>query len=353
MNVNIFLDIGYDIRGKRPGKKLAISYRFRETVSAEIPEVHPDEAPVAIVWKARKNVESRWKGYDHELTCGDINGQMMTRWYSGRHWLRLVEGNCGKTGTAADYRELTPTTATHAVREDRPRAFYLLGLEEYAPRSAKSISNPIGTFGEIAQDDRGAALEAISAISDNFISVGGILHVACAQPAIRVSDSNRIRSRWNFEENLAIETKDRYLDGSAGYRLGFMSYPLSDWDNVQQRVYAQSLDSGAWQPEPHLTRPEVFIPESLDRNIDARRAVDTLVKKLLFALPDLKLMNPPVWEFFDTSADQRLDLLEALLSETEAILPDGVKNDLLSKVAEIEDSMSVDVDLSIARPKLV
>lgn len=345
--MNIVLDIGYDIRGRRPGKKLNIAYRFKETVSAEIPEVHPDEAPVAVVWKARTAIDPRWKHYDHELTCGDVNGQMMTRWYSGRHWLRLVERNCGKTGAASDFRELTPTVAARAASEDRPRIFELLGLREYAPRSAKTHANPIGTLEEVVRDERDVALEAVCAIGDNFISVGGVLHVACAQPGIRVTDSGKIRSRRQFEENLTIDARARCLDGSSAYMMGMISYPLDDWDTVYRRVYEQALDSGAPRPETQLVRPEVYVPESLNTDIDARRAVDTLVKKTLFTFQVFPSgVNPRVKEFFDASVNQRLDLLEALLNQPGAVLPSAHRNDLMRQVAEIEDGISVEVDLA-------
>jgi hypothetical protein len=351
--MNIFLDIGYDIRGKRPGKKLNIAYRFRETVSAEIPEVHPDEAPVAVAWNARTAIDQRWKHYDHELTCGDVNGQMMTRWYSGRHWLRLVEGNCGKIGGATDVRELTPAVAAQAASENRSRVFELLGLSEYAPRSAKSHANPIGTLEEVARDGHDEALAAVSAISDNFISIGGVLHVRCAQPGIRVTDSGKIRDRRQFEENIAIETRGKCLDGSSGFMMGNICYPIGDWDEVYRRVYEQALDSGAPRPEKHLARPEVYVPESLDPDIDARRAVDTLVKKTLFTFQVFPSnVNPKTKEFFDARPNQRRDLLEALLNQPSAVLSSVYKNELLRRVEEIEDGMSVEVDVAPTRSTL-
>ncbi|MCV9964837.1 hypothetical protein OIU34_23370 [Pararhizobium sp. BT-229] len=349
--MKIVLDIGYDIRGRRPGKRLNIAYRFRETVSAEIPEVHPNEAPVAIVWTARKAVEARWRGYDEELACGDVNDQMMTRWYGGRHWLRLVERNCGQTG-AASVRELTPAVAAQAASENRTEVFGMLGLRDYDPRSAKTHSNPLGTFDEVARDERSLALEAVSAISDNYISVGGVLHVACAQPAIRVTDSGKMRSYRGFAENIAVEMRAKYLDRSAGYRMGMMSYPIGDWDKVWRMVYDQALDSGAPGPESHLVRPEVYIPESLSSDIDARRAVDTLVKKTLFMFPVFPGVKPRVKAFFDAPSNQRRALLEEILYAPGAALSDAAKNDLMREVEEIEDGMSVDVDLAPAMSRL-
>jgi hypothetical protein len=352
-SMNIVFDIGYDIKGRKPGNKLALNYRFKETVSAEITEIPANEAPVAVVWTARKVLEQRWKLYDADLTCGDVNSKMLTRWHAGRHWLRLVEGNCGKASATSDSRELTTEVVTRATEQYSAGTLRMLGLNKYVPRSAKENPNPTGVFEHVAHDERDEVMEAVSAISDNFISVEGVLHVACAQPAIRVSDSGKIRSRRQFEENLAVETRSRYLDGHGGCLMGMIAYPLGDWDTVRTRLYDQAIDSGAKAPETHLSKPEVHLPESLNADIDARRAVDTLVKKTMYAVQFLPNYDRrEVREFFNAQSNQRLELLEAMLGGPAVTLSRAVGTELLRRVAEIEDGMSVDVHLSAADMRL-
>jgi hypothetical protein len=171
-----------------------------------------------------------------------------------------------------------------------------------------------------------------------------------------VNDSGKIRSSRNFEENIAIETRARYLDGNPGYMMGIISYPLGDWDEVCRRVHKQALDSGAPTPERNLVRPQVYLPESLNPDIDARRSVDTLVKKVLFAVPALfQGVNPRVQEFFDAPSNQRRDLLERLLDAAEndgTPLHRAPRTDLMRQVEEIEDGMTVEVDLAPATSRL-
>lgn len=350
--MNIILDIGYDLVGRKPGNQRTKSYRFRDTVSAEIPEVNSAEAPIAVSWQAQKHSDERWGYFDQPLRCGDEYGTILTRWYAGRHWLRLVDGNCGKRNAPSDTCELDMSLLKRAVSDERERIFLLLGLREFMPLRAKASVDPKATLEEVSRDGRMDAIQAVAAISDNVISVDGVIHVACAQPGIRTLISQYYQDFPFHEKYLAVDTRSGCLDGHAAFLSGLVTYPLNDWDSIYERLVQESSEFRTSPPESHLRAPQVFIPESIDPDIDARRAVDTLVKKVLYsrAVVSAPDRNREVHEFFASPSNQRKELLEALLYSPSATLPEGIKIELLDKVEEIEDGMSISLEVTGARP---
>ncbi|MCS4089191.1 hypothetical protein [Rhizobium sp. BK176] len=330
--MKIVLDIGYDIRGRKPGRQLNMPYRFKESVLLDIEEIHPDDAPVAVKWRARKKIECRLKAYDEVLTHGDENGEMLTRWHDGRHWLCLAGSQRDDIGAPWLIRQLEMT--------------------KHEPRDAPAINNPINLFESVKESGRGPALEAVAEARDRLISVDGVLHLACAQPAVRTILTHKTRGYGNYEENMAIDTRSRYLDGNSGYMMGVIAHPLADWDRVRSRVHAQALDTSAVWTESHLTRPEVYIPESISKDVDARRAVDSLVKKALYIMSAPKEAGVLAKEFFEAKTNQRHDLLEALVGQAEKFgkpLHPAHRQELLRSVANIEDDMSIEIGL-VAEP---
>lgn len=354
--MNIAFEMGYNLKGIRPGKSLARYYRFKETLSAEIPEVDPVDAPVAVEWQAREQVQARYMTYDHELLCGDADGFMMTVWHGGRHWLRLVGNNCRKNITEDGTAELTFGLLSDAIHGSQRKAYEMLGLNAYLPASGKVHANPTDTLDVVLENDRDDLLQAVAAISENFISVDGILHVACVQPAIRLSNPIGVKGYPDIQENIAIDCRAKYVDGHAAFMMGITSHPIGDWNEINRRVYEQALDSGAERPERQLVRPEVYIPESIDPDIDARRQVDNLVKKAMFPYSQLPssrfsgVLTQTMKEFFGTPSLQRLPLVEEILSIPGVDMDGYDKGLLLSRIEEIEDSMSIDVGMHLSAP---
>lgn len=354
--MNIAFEMGYNLKGIRPGKSLARYYRFKETLSAEVPEVDPVDAPVAVSWHARKLVEARYMTYDHELLCGDADGRMMTRWHGGRHWLRLVGNNCQKSITQDGKAELTMGLLNDAIHGGQRKAYEMLGLNNHVPGFGKYHADPADTLDVVLENERDAMLKAVSAISENFISVDGIVHVACVQPAIRLSNPIGVKGYSDGQKDIAIDYRARYIDGHPAFMRGMTSHPVGDWNEIARRVYEQALDSGATRPEPHLVSPEVYIPESINPDIDARRQVDNLVKKAMFQycqLPSSRfsgVLTLTMREFFETSSLQRLPLVEEILSIPGVEMDGYDKGLLLSRIEEIEDGMSIDFGTDLATP---
>lgn len=207
------------------------------------------------------------------------------------------------------------------------------------------MSNPLGTVAELVYDGRDEALAAVSALSENFISVNGVLHIACAQPAIRVFESGKMRRRPHFEENISIDTRARCLDGHAAYKSAMIAYPLDSWGEVHRRLSAFAKELEVPPPESHLEAPAIHIPESIDPDIDARRQLDTLLKKELFSSGALSSpdSNAEAKASFESTSKHRRDLLEALLYAPGIAMPEDRKRALLASAEEIEDAMSVDL----------
>ena len=347
----IQFEYGFDIRGRKVGNRVSTTTRFKEPVELEIREVASIEAPIAVIWNARKKIHPSATSYDRELLCADKSGQMHTKWYEGRHWLRLVKSHSGGKISEDGSEDGSAEFSLEAFKKDlgrgRQRLFEMIGLRHHLPTSTKSVDQAESLYLDIQANTKEQASQAIERLSKDMVIIDGVIHIACAQPGLRVtkpSDSLGI-FRWDqIEVDLTVETSARYLDGHAGFMRGHMAYALDKWKSVYLQATKSGIDLRQPLPEEHLKAPTVLIHESIDNNVEIRRSIDTLVKKTLWnfkAVPTAG--NQRTRAFFNSVSNQRLALLEDLLSHTWTSLGTHYQKGLLSQVEEMEDCMTIEI----------
>ena len=336
-------EIGYDLRGRRPGKSSHRPLRFAEPASVVIREVGSLDAPIAVEWGVRRWSPAHTGNRDRHAYACDDRGRQFTRFYEGRHYLRLVEAHMEFEGRTyqEEARDLTAATALEALRQGR--GFDCLGLGNYktvgypAKKIKRVASDPTDEFESVTKSKRDKAMGAVERVGDDVLCIDGVVHVACAQPGVRLSRSF-----------LSTETRSDLLDGLDSYLNGHLAFGLSEWRGIAagqvkgagNRDLAIELDEAS---------PRIFLDESMDPDIDRRRAVDTIVKRVLRENPYTPEMAADIGKFFGDEAPQRYDAVSDLLDRIAVLhgMPEYRKAEVLERVLEIEDGMSVDIGMVI------
>lgn len=336
-------DVGYAIQGRPPARKQFRRYRFVERVGVEIPEISSDEAPIAVEWHVPTELKIFNRGDDRMLASGGYDGKQFTRWYDGRHWLRLVERHASTAysppieGTP----ELTLPKLMSAMESNG--GYEAIGLSRFSvkdigPEPVLVDHDPTGKFETMLVNERTEALSRAYALPSNLLLVDGIVHVACAQPALR-------RDRFDFGpiSGVVVDTRANFLDGYFGFHNQHFSYSLTDRAEIMEMSSQDGDGSMLKAISDYMVT--IHMPESIDPDIDARRKVDRLVKMAAFRAfhPDEAQLR----EFFDDPSNQRAWRVEKMVPVHLASSPSFT---LISKIQEIEDSMAIDIRQSFTSP---
>lgn len=262
--------VGYVIRGNKG--RLNRSYNFAETVTAEISETTESEAPVAVSWHTPKNLSPfPMPTYAH-LRASDETGRQFTRFYEGRHWLRLVEGHISQSYSITP--ELTGAAFAHGLAEGR--GFDILGMARNAPGVHKRVEgDPSSQFASTTVNTREHAMRKLDLAFSDLLLVDGVLHVACAQPAICMTDA---LGESDDTCVLYVETRKEFTDGSQKRHL---VYSLDGWEDASAMVVRGSMNRARTEANLSDLAPTVHLPFSIDPEVVAKRTADTLVKQFL------------------------------------------------------------------------
>ena len=312
--------VAYSQKGRLRGKKVAREYRFSEIVDVEISEVGTDEAPVAVSWRApRDSAITSWQ--DLPLLCAGHDGRRFTRWYGGRHWIALFEGNLDPLTRSGDRAFLSaPVLADALGAGDGHPA---VGMEAYAPRRSKTLTarpvpdDPASMFEELRTDgDRDNAMQAAARLADRLLVVDGTVHLACAQPAIRVPLFAEAMNDYRGAETFPVDTRASYVDGIDGYLGSRLYYPVNEWDEVVNGRADRSPHPPSIRAFLEPYRPRVFLPHSLGEGIDQRRKADNNVKRFLRLSPEAAPKES--YRYFRIGQRARMEWLETVLAENRA-----------------------------------
>lgn len=339
--MHIRMPAAYTIRGTIG--RTQRTYKFAEKAMFEIAETTADDAPIAVSWPAHTDLShySALK-YAH-LGHGGEDGLQFTRWYNGRHWLRLTDSG-GIYACPGRYPDLSGI----GFEEGLPSGYgyQLLGLGTLSPGGdhRKTEGDPRDRFVKIDRSGRDQALEQLSRASKKLLSVDGVLHVACAQPGVCLARANLD----TFENDVVhVDTEASVLDGQVERTLVF---GLDEWDDVAEIAIRSSHDRPRTTARLAALRPLVHLPESIDPDILTVRSADTLVKRFIresyprpFNLHAYFSLTEPV---------AKEEYLRGLLAEKrDAWELEGFPVQLLDLADEVFADARVDLGTSFSLPK--
>jgi hypothetical protein len=270
--MHISIPIGYLVQGRRADKRVFRPVRLAERVTVQIPEVDVIDAPKAIEWDVDITHEDSRPFSARTHHAGDGRAKLFTRWYAGRHWLRLVERSVSDKEMALRGVELTAQRLEEFLAQDHAHSALGLGCAVHGAKIARDGCDPSAVFEEIRVSGRDEALRSVLALPENVILVGGVVHVACAQPAPARTVAREYRDgSYPALYSVAMRTDHLALDGYDPGLSKILVYGLGEWE----RLNTQRSDGVVVPP------PLVHLEESIDPDIDAHRQVSNLVKVAL------------------------------------------------------------------------
>lgn len=326
------IPVGYHVKGRKTGRTAARKYGFSEFMTVELPEVDRHEAPIAVEWPETPKIVN---DADVALMSGDRKGLMSTRWYDGRHWLKLTEAFVGENDAKKKRQLLSPQALEIAL--ERRKSTLDLGVRrnrldhEYAQRVT---SLPTSEFDEVVSSDRDEARLWAEQLESRFIVVDDVLHMACAQPSLRAT----MAYHGHLISNAEIDFRGEFLDGWKGFQNNCLSHGFEKWENL-----------------PHSRefrgRPMVRIPESLDPDIASRRDIDTRVKLFVYRNRSwFEDGDDAIKSFLEDKEVGRGWRFEKILENMESERFYKQFREVIDKVLEIEDTMTVSLQVTQDEP---
>lgn len=332
--MDLTLDIGYFVKGRRPGKMVARSYRFMEAVTVDIPEVDPMDAPVAVEWTALAASDRKADAF---LTCGDKCGRQHTRWMNGIHWLRLSEGHLGEKDPVRRVESLT-ANAAQPLLEQNIEGYYALGLEDLWRITGigwkRAQGYPAYEFDLVSRSWRDETMVRAEKLAQRLISVDGQLYLACAQPGLRAIFQDR-----KLVET-AVEVRAGFLDGWEGFRENQLAYGFDYWEKLPPQS----------NPKAEF---EIRIEQSIDPDIVARRNVDTRLKVLAYLYHRPEGMDEDIRAFLEDTGNQRAWRITEMAERYRGRLwPAAIDHfeKIIWDIEEFEDRMTVSLEIGEFAP---
>lgn len=274
--MHIRVPIGYTIRGTIG--RTTRTWKFQERVTIEVPDVTSEEAPMAVSWAAHSDLH----GYDPIkyafLGHGGEDGRQFTRWYKGRHWLRLTEGHTEQYGKPAKSPELTAAGFESALPIGG--GYNILGLNALSPgRDHRKVQgDPTERFSTVDRSGRNLALAQLEAAASTLMSVDGVLHVACAQPAICLAKGKDDSLEGHV---LHVDTRSNVVDGKDYLVDQVLVFSLDEWEDKSHIAIRASGDRPKATARLASLEPRVHLPESIDPDILTARTADTFVRRFV------------------------------------------------------------------------
>lgn len=342
--MHLTLPIGYEVIGKRPGKRNFRPIRLAEMVTVEIAEATSDEAPIAVEWQIDPTHERMRPATAATYFAGDDRWCAFTRWYGGRHWMRLVEHNISKSDHARHATQLSASRLEEFLMADEGHiAVGLSGLSLGAAKLPKKDGDLTLGFETLRKNGREEAMLAALSLPETLLLVDGIVHVACAQPAPARTMIREYRDGHPPAlYNVSMRTDVIALDGYDPDLAKVLAYGIEDWD----RLNAQRADGLILPP------PAVLVPDSIDPGVEARRAVSNLVKIALAQWGCPAFMRTEFNEFLKDTTSQRYERLSGILTQAGPTFMDRERQlALLEAVERIEDGMAVET-AALANPSM-
>jgi hypothetical protein len=343
--MHIRVPVGYQIRGTLG--RTTRTFKFQERITIEVPEVTDEEAPVAVSWAAHTDMY----GYDRLrhafLAQGGDDGRQFTRWYDGRHWLRLTEGHAQQYATPGRYSELTAAGFEGALPTGG--GYNILGLNALSPgRDHRKVEDdPTDSFSKINRSGREDALDKIRAATRALLSVDGVLHVACAQPATCLA-----RGKNDSPEGylLHVDTRPNVVDGKEYIRDEVLVFGLDEWEEMSHTAIRGSADRPRVTERLAALEPTVHLPESINPDVLTVRTADTLVKRFFL---ETYPRATHVHRYFDNDEPiAKEEFLRGFLAEHRTGLENaGMPVELLDLADEAFADARVDLGTELTLPK--
>jgi hypothetical protein len=249
----------YSIDGRLTGKKLSRTYAFREFVAIEISDLSTEDAPVSCVWSP--GFEDRpyaERPYITDNGIADLNGNQTTRWYDGRHWKRILTGDCA----GRQFRRPGPALNSELALKkllagDAQTALGVECMVNWTDRFVDVEQDAASRFETVKVSAREKAVQETESIPDRVIAIGGELYRSCVEPHITVSRGNRdlgIKSHIVIETEVSSITSDRYrLKGI---------FPISDFEKAYRLAVVEDHDEASSaelrKREPRQIMAEAF-----------------------------------------------------------------------------------------------
>jgi hypothetical protein len=283
--MRLHLPIHYTVTGRLPGKRTTRGYKFHEVTEVEIADIEPSFAPVAVSWAVNTDTGRSTHMREPRLGMAGPDGGQHTRWYDGRHWVRLLSGFFETPEHKPQRRGVGPALTVGAIEAllAQPECGYLFDLTvpgEIAGSTHMTPSDPASRFTQVRQSTREEAFARASRITSRHIAVDGVVYEACSQPALRLLN---MYEASGLRHDVVVETTK-----------------WSGWDPVMPlAMFDEAVESAlvphAYAVEIHrerletlrpvhrerleTLRPVIHLPESISDEIEAVRRADYLVRR--------------------------------------------------------------------------
>jgi hypothetical protein len=151
-------------------------------IDAQIADVSPIDAPLAVSWKVPVIDWSIAAAEYRRMWAFDGDQRQQTVFHDGKHWLRLLSESKYSASPSAPVRssDFDATAHTGAFNGALGFAVPTQGQRKFDMVAA----DPVGRFEEVIRNGRLNAVRLASNL--NFISVEGVLHVPCDQPTFKL-----------------------------------------------------------------------------------------------------------------------------------------------------------------------
>ncbi|MCZ7861889.1 hypothetical protein O9X98_10920 [Agrobacterium salinitolerans] len=339
--MHIRMPVAYTIRGTIG--RTQRTYKFAEKAMIEIAETTANEAPISVSWAAHTDLSHYSNSKYSYLGHGGEDGLQFTRWYNGRHWLRLSDTG-GIYAAPGRYSDLSGVGFENGL--PMGHGYQVLGIPTLSPGRdhRKADGDPTERFVKIDKSARDQTHEELFRASQKLLSVDGVLHIACAQPGVCFA-------RANFEtlENdvVHIDTKASVLDG--GDEDTFV-FGLDEWDEIADIAIRSSHDRPKTIARLAALRPTVHLAESIDLDILTVRSADTFVKRFIRESYPKHINMNAYFRLSDPVAKE--EYLRGILAEKRGAWElAGFPVQLLDLADEVFADARVDLGASFSLPK--
>jgi hypothetical protein len=305
--MHIRVPIGYTIRGTIG--KTTRTWKFQERVVIEVPDVSAEEAPMAVSWAVHPNLRDYDPNKYSFLGQGGEDGRQFTRWYDGRHWLRLTEGSAEQYGKPGRYPELTAAGFEGAL--PKGGGYNILGLNHLSPGDHRKVQvDPTERFVTVNKSARETALGQLTSAAGSLLSVDGVLHIACAQPAICMANA-----RYGSPETLVlhVDTRSNVVDGKDYLVDKVLVFGLDEWEDLSITAVKASCNRLRTQERLAALKPTVHLPGSIDPDILTVRTADTFVRRFVLESYPRTILFQKYFDYTDPVA--REEYLRGMIAE--------------------------------------